>query len=156
MPWCDDVSGNVSKQFNPHTNIYIVNASLPHEHLVQEYFIRFSSTSPHASSCEQMTALMRNLCVSERQSMLITDCEVEKKIHGIWHMIAFWNRRSCSGYYLTFSLRTIHSRPSRRRISVSMEITIVVTTWSVARDSSERRMKDMLLISRCVSSSSTS
>ncbi|KZT28379.1 hypothetical protein NEOLEDRAFT_1161183 [Neolentinus lepideus HHB14362 ss-1] len=56
-PWCDDVSGNVSKQFNPHVNMYLANNSLPHQKLAQEFFVRFCSTSPHASSSEQLDAL---------------------------------------------------------------------------------------------------
>ncbi|KAH9828836.1 uncharacterized protein C8Q71DRAFT_863691 [Rhodofomes roseus] len=57
--WSDDVSGNVSKQFNLHTNMYLANLNLPHEKLQQEFFIRFHSTSQHASSSEQFTALYK-------------------------------------------------------------------------------------------------
>jgi hypothetical protein len=56
MPWCDGVFGNRSKQYNAHTNIYVTNASLPHNKLSQKYFVRFSSTSPHASALEQFAA----------------------------------------------------------------------------------------------------
>ncbi|KAJ7934035.1 hypothetical protein B0H13DRAFT_1591791, partial [Mycena leptocephala] len=56
-PWSDDVSGNASKQFNPHMNVYIANANLPHHKVSQEYFVRFCSTSPHASSGEQFEAV---------------------------------------------------------------------------------------------------
>jgi hypothetical protein len=63
IPWSDDVSGNVSKQFNPHMNVYIANANLPHRKVSQEYFVRFCSTSPHASSGEQFEAVAEDLWV---------------------------------------------------------------------------------------------
>lgn len=61
MPWADDVSGNRTKQYNAHMNVYIANVSLPHRKLAQEYFVRFCSTSPHASSLEQLEALTEDL-----------------------------------------------------------------------------------------------
>jgi hypothetical protein len=63
IPWSDDVSGNVSKQFNPHMNLYVANANLPHWKVSQEYFVRFCSTSPYASSGEQFEALAEDLCI---------------------------------------------------------------------------------------------
>jgi hypothetical protein len=64
MPWADDVSGNRSKQYNAHMNIYVANVNLPHRKLAQEYFVRFCSTSPHASSSEQMEALAEDMWVN--------------------------------------------------------------------------------------------
>ena len=59
MTWADDVSGNRSKQYNPHTNVYLANLTLPREKLQQEYFVRFCSTSPDASALEQLEVLKK-------------------------------------------------------------------------------------------------
>ncbi|KAI0794995.1 hypothetical protein C8Q75DRAFT_838852 [Abortiporus biennis] len=61
MTWADDVSGNRTKQFNAHTNVYLANLSLPHQKLQQEYFIRFCSTSQHASALELLEAVADDL-----------------------------------------------------------------------------------------------
>ncbi|KAJ7803462.1 hypothetical protein B0H14DRAFT_3091985 [Mycena olivaceomarginata] len=78
MPWSDDVSGNVSKQYNAHTNMYVTNLNLPHQKLQQEYFIRFASTSPYASSSEQFVALGED-CVPGAWHDAY-DCELEQEI----------------------------------------------------------------------------
>ncbi|KIJ66642.1 hypothetical protein HYDPIDRAFT_127842 [Hydnomerulius pinastri MD-312] len=57
-PWGDDVSGNRSKQYNEHTNIYFAHANIRHEKLSQEYYVRFCSTSPHASAGEQFDTMV--------------------------------------------------------------------------------------------------
>ena len=56
----DDVSGNISKQWNKHHVIYMSNASLPQEMLKKEFCIWFVTSSPHASPMELMMA-MKNL-----------------------------------------------------------------------------------------------
>ncbi|KAF7344340.1 hypothetical protein MSAN_01915000 [Mycena sanguinolenta] len=52
-PWADNVSGNKSKQYNKHMNMYTGNGCLPGRLLQQEYNIHYISTSPHESSAEQ-------------------------------------------------------------------------------------------------------
>jgi hypothetical protein len=53
----DDVSGNISKQWNKHYIVYMSNASLPREMLDEEFTIHFMMSSPHASSMELMQAM---------------------------------------------------------------------------------------------------
>ncbi|OBZ67227.1 hypothetical protein A0H81_13040 [Grifola frondosa] len=65
MIWADGVSGNRSKQYNAHDNIYIANLNIPHQKLSQEYFVRFCSTSPDACALEQLEALRHDFATSD-------------------------------------------------------------------------------------------
>ncbi|KAF5374429.1 hypothetical protein D9615_009052 [Tricholomella constricta] len=78
MVWSDDVSGNVSKQYNAHTNVYVTNVNIPHRMSAQEYFVRFCSTSPHASSSEQFVALSDDFKADVWNEAY--DCELEQEI----------------------------------------------------------------------------
>jgi hypothetical protein len=53
----DDVSGNISKQWNKHHVVYISNASLPREILEKEFCVRFVTSSPYALPMELMAAI---------------------------------------------------------------------------------------------------
>jgi hypothetical protein len=59
--WADDVSGNKSKQYNKHMNMYMANSNLPGRLLQQEYFVRFVSTSLHTGSPEQFSAIKEQI-----------------------------------------------------------------------------------------------
>ncbi|KAF8147592.1 hypothetical protein K438DRAFT_1910535 [Mycena galopus ATCC 62051] len=77
MPW-DDVSGNRSKQYNAHMNMYLANINIPHKLLAQEYFVRFCATSPHASSLEQFDALSAD-CKGDNWTAAY-DCQLKEEI----------------------------------------------------------------------------
>ena len=57
----DDVSGNISKQWNKHHVIYVSNALLPQTVLEQEFLIRFVSGSPHTTPMELMQGLKESI-----------------------------------------------------------------------------------------------
>ncbi|KAJ6609282.1 hypothetical protein B0H10DRAFT_1954712 [Mycena sp. CBHHK59/15] len=96
FPWSDNVSGNVSKQFNLHMNLYMLNANLPHQKSLQEYFVQFCSASPHASSGEQFKALADDLGPDKYHEAY--DCELEQDI--LFRILP-----------MSF-LQTTHSKPS--------------------------------------------
>jgi len=53
----DDVSGNISKQWNKHHAIYMSNALLPRQVIEKEFCTRFVTSSPHATPMELVKAL---------------------------------------------------------------------------------------------------
>ncbi|KAH9913799.1 uncharacterized protein BXZ73DRAFT_55315, partial [Epithele typhae] len=57
----DDVSGNISKQWNKHHVIYMSNASLSREMLEKQFCVRFVTASPHASPMELMAAMKESI-----------------------------------------------------------------------------------------------
>jgi hypothetical protein len=92
--WMDDVSGNESKQYNAHLNMYFQHANLPKDMLDQEFFVRFLATSPHASTAELSRAMVEDiryainstywcLILNERRS--VTGTEWFEAYHCIFH-----------------------------------------------------------------------
>ncbi|KAJ3559426.1 hypothetical protein NM688_g352 [Phlebia brevispora] len=73
-----DVSGNRTKQYNPHTNVYLANMDIPHSKRQQEYFVRFYSTSTDASALEQLEALQK--ATGPTQWIDAYDCELETDV----------------------------------------------------------------------------
>ena len=57
----DDVSANISKQWNKHHVIYISNANMPREMIEKQFCIRFVSSSPHAAPMELMRGFKESL-----------------------------------------------------------------------------------------------
>ncbi|KAJ6461207.1 hypothetical protein DFH09DRAFT_1114311 [Mycena vulgaris] len=59
--WADDVSGNKSKLYGKHISVYAQISNLPGWLLQQEYFLRFVSTSPDATSPEQFSTIKEQI-----------------------------------------------------------------------------------------------
>ncbi len=57
----DDVSGNISKQWNKHFVAYMSNGNLPREMIEKEFCVRFVTSSPHASPMELMQAIQDSI-----------------------------------------------------------------------------------------------
>jgi hypothetical protein len=57
----DDMSGNVSKQWNKYHAIYMSNANLLHEMLEKEFFVKFVTSLPHAAPMELMQTMKESI-----------------------------------------------------------------------------------------------
>ncbi|KIJ47128.1 hypothetical protein M422DRAFT_249438 [Sphaerobolus stellatus SS14] len=78
--WGDDVSGNKSKQWNVHWNWYFAHAGVPKRLLAQEFFVRFASTSPHASNLEQVEAILEQIKATHNEPIIAWDSELKQEI----------------------------------------------------------------------------
>ncbi|KAG9089001.1 hypothetical protein FRC06_001747, partial [Ceratobasidium sp. 370] len=76
----DDTSGNVSKQWNKHWSCYLSNAALPREVLQSEYYVRFASTSTHASPLELMQGIRASIEEAFENPVVAYDCVTGEEV----------------------------------------------------------------------------
>ncbi|KAG2065607.1 hypothetical protein BDR04DRAFT_1130369 [Suillus decipiens] len=76
----DDISGNISKQWNKHHAIYMSNANLLCEMLEKEFFVRFITSSPHAAPMELMQAMKDSLCDAADSGIIAWDCKDQEEV----------------------------------------------------------------------------
>ncbi|KAI6001467.1 hypothetical protein EDD15DRAFT_2385926 [Pisolithus albus] len=83
----DDVSGNISKQWNKHHVIYMSNANLPREMLEQEFYVRFVTSSPHASPMELMHAMKESILSAAESGVVAWDCRDNEEVILVPHVL---------------------------------------------------------------------
>ncbi|KAG1723899.1 hypothetical protein EDB19DRAFT_1915867 [Suillus lakei] len=76
----DDISGNISKQWNKHHAVYMSNANLPREMLEKEFCIRFVTSSPHAAPMEMMSAMQESIRKAAESGVFTWDCKHEEEV----------------------------------------------------------------------------
>ena len=76
----DDVSGNISKQWNKHYVIYMSNALLPRKTLEKQFFIRFVTSSLHASPMELMMVLKESIEKAADIGIDAYDCKTREEV----------------------------------------------------------------------------
>ncbi|KAI6021802.1 hypothetical protein BKA83DRAFT_4055361 [Pisolithus microcarpus] len=83
----DDVSGNISKQWNKHHVIYMSNANLPREMLEQEFYVRFVTSSPHAAPMELMHAMKESILNAAESGVTAWDCRDNEEVILVPHVL---------------------------------------------------------------------
>ncbi|KAG2128268.1 hypothetical protein DEU56DRAFT_872701 [Suillus clintonianus] len=76
----DDVSGNVSKQWNKHHAVYMSNASMPREMLEKEFCVRFVSSLPHASPMEIAKAVKESIEAAADEGIVAYNCKYKDEV----------------------------------------------------------------------------
>ncbi|KAL4080890.1 hypothetical protein J3A83DRAFT_4355809 [Scleroderma citrinum] len=76
----DDVSGNVSKQWNKHHMIYMSNANLPHEMIEKEFCVQFVTASPHAPPMELMKVMKESISKASDTGIIAWDCKGQEEV----------------------------------------------------------------------------
>ncbi|KAK1221232.1 hypothetical protein PQX77_009237 [Marasmius sp. AFHP31] len=85
----DDVSGNISKQWNKHHAIYMSNGLLPRQMIDKEFSTKFVTSSPHAAPMELVRALRDNIEKSAQHGVDAYDCKHDEECLLIPHA-HFW------------------------------------------------------------------
>ncbi|KAF8868695.1 hypothetical protein BD779DRAFT_1459482 [Infundibulicybe gibba] len=85
----DDVSGNVSKQWNKHHAIYMSNANLPREMIEKEFCVRFVTSSPHASPMELMAAMKDSISKARESGVIAYDAKYEEEVFLLPYALFF-------------------------------------------------------------------
>ncbi|KAG1872027.1 hypothetical protein C8R48DRAFT_746529 [Suillus tomentosus] len=78
----DDVSGNISKQWNKHHTIYMSNANLSHEMLEKEFCIHFA---PHAAPMEMMSTMQDSIGKAAESGIFAWDCKDNEEAEECSH-----------------------------------------------------------------------
>ncbi|KAI9572722.1 hypothetical protein HD554DRAFT_2035807 [Boletus coccyginus] len=76
----DDVSGNISKQWNKHHAVYMSNANLPREMLEKEFCVHFVTSLPHATPMELMAAMKASIHKANKSGVVTWDCKEEEEV----------------------------------------------------------------------------
>ncbi|KIK24423.1 hypothetical protein PISMIDRAFT_98570, partial [Pisolithus microcarpus 441] len=83
----DNVSGNISKQWNKHHVIYMSNANLPREMLEQEFYVWFVTSSPHAAPMELMHAMKESILNAAESGVTAWDCRDNEEVILVPHVL---------------------------------------------------------------------
>ncbi|KAF9780464.1 hypothetical protein BJ322DRAFT_1128850 [Thelephora terrestris] len=76
--FADDVSGNKSKAWNKHWNIYTAHRNLPRRYLQQEFHVHLVSTSPTASISEQFSTLKKTIESTHTNPITVYDVQARE------------------------------------------------------------------------------
>ncbi|KAI0313488.1 hypothetical protein OF83DRAFT_1165574 [Amylostereum chailletii] len=76
----DDVSGNITRQWNKHHVIYTLNAWLPREMLGKEWAIRYVTSSPNLAPMELMDSFRQSVKDACEDGIITWDCKEREEI----------------------------------------------------------------------------
>ncbi|KAI6028147.1 hypothetical protein EDC04DRAFT_2573035 [Pisolithus marmoratus] len=83
----DDVSGNISKQWNKHHMINMLNVNLPCEMLEQEFYVQFITSSPHTALMELMHVMKESILNAMELGIAAWDCRDNEEVLLVPHLL---------------------------------------------------------------------